>query len=133
LDYCYVSVTITPAIFVDSARRANWDKVVSPFSHVLAPFTQIRINRNFFGIVAGIAVEATREITNDQEREVLIRAFLQTLATRPDSVKLFSLIWRVFQGILPRWRDEWTPIIEEVATDVAIRFINIVNRYDLRR
>jgi len=128
LNYRYESVTITPAIFVDSARRACLDPSVSPFNHVLTPFAQIRINQNFFGIIAGIAMESVREIPDARERALLIRAFLSSLIVRRDRIRLLSLIWGVFQGISPRWREEWIPIIEEVLTDVAIVVTDVVNR-----
>jgi hypothetical protein len=116
LGYRYEVVTITPAIFVESARRASFDKSVSPFSHALVPFINLRITENIFAIIGGIASETIREVADNKERAIVIRSLLD-----------LGLISRVFQGAQLPWRDEWAPIINDVMTSAAIVFINKVN------
>jgi hypothetical protein len=127
LGYRYEVVTITPAIFVESARRASFDKSVSPFSHALVPFINLRITENIFAIIGGIASETIREVADNKERAIVIRSLLETIAARRDGIRVLGLISRVFQGAQLPWRDEWAPIINDVMTSAAIDFINKVN------
>jgi tetratricopeptide (TPR) repeat protein len=127
LGYRYEVLIITPAIFVESARRAGWDKRTSPFSEALAPFIKLRVTENIFAIIGGIASEAIREVPDNKERALIIRGFLETIAVRRDGIRVLGLISRVFQGIQLPWRDEWVPIINDVMTSIAIDFINKVN------
>jgi type IV secretory pathway VirB9-like protein len=127
LGYRYEVVTITPAIFVESARRASFDKSVSPFSHALVPFINLRITENIFAIIGGIASETIREVADNKERAIVIRSLLETIAARRDGIRVLGLISRAFQGAQLPWRDEWAPIINDVMTSAAIVFINKVN------
>ena len=127
LGYRYEVITVTPAIFVESARRAGWDKRSSPFSEALAPLVNLRVTENIFAIISGIASEAIREVADNNERALIIRAFLETIAARRDGIRVLGLISRVFQGAQLPWRDEWAPIINDVMTSAAIDFINKVN------
>ena len=127
LGYRYEVLIITPAIFVESARRAGWDKRASPFSEALAPFVNLRVTENIFAIIGGIASEAIREVADNKERGLIIRGFLETIAARRDGIRVLGLISRVFQGVQLPWRDEWVPIINDVITSLAIDFINKVN------
>ncbi len=127
LGYRYEVLMITPAIFVESARRAGWDKRTSPFSEALAPFANLRVTENIFAIIGGIASEAIREVADNKERALVIRGFLETIAARRDGIRVLGLISRVFQGVQLPWRDEWVPIINDVITSMAIDFINKAN------
>lgn len=127
LGYRYEVLIITPAIFVESARRAGWDKRTSPFSEALAPFVNLRVTENIFAIIGGIASEAIREVADNKERTLIIRCFLETIAERRDGIRVLGLISRVFQGVQLPWRDEWVPTINDVMTSMAIDFINKVN------
>jgi tetratricopeptide (TPR) repeat protein len=127
LGHRYEVVTITPAIFVESARRASFDKSVSPFSHALVPFINLRITENIFAIIGGIASETIREVADNKERAIVIRSLLETIAARRDGIRVLGLISRVFQGAQLPWRNEWVPIINDVMTSAAIDFINKVN------
>lgn len=127
LGYRYEVLILTPAIFVESARRAGWDKISSPFSHALAPFASLRVTENIFAIIGGIASETIREVADNKERALVIRGLLETIAARRDGIRVLGLISRVFQGAQSPWRDEWAPIINDVMTSAAIDFINKVN------
>ena len=127
LGYRYEVLIITPAIFVESARRAGWDKSISPFSHALAPLANIRVTENIFAFIGGIASEVIREVADNKERALVIRGFLETIAARRDWIRVLGLISRVFQGAQSPRRDEWVPIINDVMTSAAIDFINRVN------
>ncbi len=54
LGYRYEVLIITPAIFVESARRAGWNKISSPFSHALAPFANLCVTENIFPSSEGL-------------------------------------------------------------------------------
>jgi tetratricopeptide (TPR) repeat protein len=127
LGYRYEVVSITPAIFVEAARRATWDKNAPPFSLALAPFANLRITENIFAIIGGIASEAVREIEVVKERALVIRGFLETLAARPDGIRILSMISGAFQNVEVQWRNEWVPIINDVLTSAAIDLTNRVN------
>lgn len=127
LGYRYEVVTITPAIFVEAARRAGWDKNSPPFSHALFPFAKLPITENIFAIIGGIASEAIREVVDSRERALVIRGFLETLVARTDGIRILSLISRAFQNVEVRPRAEWVPIINDVLTNAAIDLINKVN------
>jgi hypothetical protein len=127
LGYRYEVLTITPAIFVESARRGGWNRISSPFSHALAPFASLRITENIFAIIGGIASEIIREVADNKERALVIRGLLETIAARHDGVRVLGLISGVFQRVQLPWRDEWAPIISDVMTNAAIDFINKVN------
>jgi tetratricopeptide (TPR) repeat protein len=127
LGYRYEVLIITPAIFVESARRAGWNKISPPFSHALAPFASLRVTENIFAIIGGIASETFREVADNKERALVIRGLLETIAARRDGIRVLGLISRAFQGVQLPWRDEWAPIINDVMTSAAIDFINKVN------
>jgi hypothetical protein len=127
LGYRYEVLIITPAIFVESARRAGWDKRTSPFREALAPLANLRVTENIFAIIGGIASEAVREVADNKERALIIRGFLETIAARRDWITVLGLISLVFQRIQLPWRDEWVPIINDVMTSMAIDSINKVN------
>jgi hypothetical protein len=114
LGYRYEVVRITPAIFVEAARRATWDKSAPPFSLALAPLVNLRITENIFAIIGGVASEAMREIEDLKERALVIQGFLETLAARPDGIRVLSMISRAFQNVEVQWRYEWVPIINHV-------------------
>jgi hypothetical protein len=127
LGYRYEVVAITPAIFVESARRASFDKSVSPFSHALAPFTNLFITENIFAIIGGITAELIQQLQDSKERSAAVRAFLETLVSRRDGFRVLGLIARAFQNVEVRWRDEWVPIINDVMTSAAVDFIGKIN------
>ncbi len=114
LGYRYESITITPAVFVNAARLANWDGEQAPLSFALAPLVTVPLSPQLFSMVGGMAGEIERELKDDEARARLIGVVLLNFLKRTDGIHLLLLIRRAFQNAPSQRGSEWTNIIDAI-------------------
>lgn len=91
LGYRYETVAITPAVLVNAARVANWDREKSPFSDALNPLANVPLDSSLFATIGAIATEMERDL-EAESRVKLIAMICRTFLKRADGLRLLGLI-----------------------------------------
>lgn len=117
LGYRYEIVAITPAVLVNAARVANWDREKSPFSDALNPLANVPLDSSLFATIGAIATEMERDL-EAESRVKLIAMICRTFLKRADGLRLLGLIRLAFQNAPSRRGTEWIPVIDTIIGEI---------------
>jgi tetratricopeptide (TPR) repeat protein len=117
LGFRYETVAITPAVLVNAARTANWDREKSPFFDALNPLANVPLDSSLFATIGAIATEMERDL-DAESRIKLIAMICRTFVKRPDGLRLLRLIRLAFQNAPSRRGNEWIPVIDTIIGEI---------------
>ncbi|MGD0156646.1 MAG: hypothetical protein ABSB50_11135 [Terracidiphilus sp.] len=117
LGFRYETVAITPAILVNAAKVANWDRQKSPLSDALNPLVNVPLDPSLFATIGAIATEMEREL-DPELRIKLIAMICRTFVNRADGLRLLGLIRLTFQNAPSRRGAEWIPVIDTIIGEI---------------
>ena len=111
------TVAITPAVLVNAARVANWDREKSPFSDALNPLANVPLDPSLFATIGAIATEMERDL-DAASRIKLIAMICRTFEKRADGLRLLGLIRLAFQNAPSRRGTDWIPVIDTIIGEI---------------
>jgi len=117
LGYRYETVAITPAVLVNAARVANWDREKSPLADALNPLANVPLDPALFATIGAIATEMERDL-DAESRIRLIAMICRAFVKRADGLRLLGLIRLAFQNAPSRRGTEWIPVIDTIIGEI---------------